>query len=93
MSKSASTTHPQSTARNKLRFHGSISELKDLILPTDDYGEWEEKPNGIWRYRSEDGGGLNWSSTRGTVWFDGRPAPCARLQRTVEAALRNSAKA
>jgi hypothetical protein len=86
-----SPAQPQPAARNKLQFHGSLTELQDLILFTGDYGEWEEKPNGVWRYRSEDGGGLNWSSTRGTLWFDGPPEPCARLRRTVEAALRAGA--
>ena len=66
-----STSQPGSAARTKLQFHRSLSELQDLVLLTGDYGEWQEKPNGIWRYRSADGGGLNWSSTRGTLWFDG----------------------
>jgi hypothetical protein len=39
------------------------------------YGEWDEKPKGVWRYRSEDCGGLNWSATRGRLWFDGSPKP------------------
>jgi hypothetical protein len=84
MSKGTSTTQRQSAARTKLQFHGSLTKLQDLILLTGDYGEWEEKPNGIWRYRSEDGGGLNWSRTRGTLWFDGRAKPRARLQQIIE---------
>jgi hypothetical protein len=84
-----STTRPQSAARNKLQFHGNLTELQDLILLTGDYGEWEEKPNGVWRYHSEDGGSLNWSRTRGTLWFDGPPEPRARLQRLTEARLNN----
>jgi hypothetical protein len=87
MSKGASTTHPQSAARTKLQFRGNLRELQDLVLLTGDLGEWQEKPNGIWRYRSEDGAGLNWSSTRGTLWFDGPPEPCHRLQRLVETCL------
>jgi hypothetical protein len=71
------------------RFIGSLPYLQDLVLLTGDYGEWQEKPNGVWRYRSEDGGGLNWSSTKGTLWFDGPPQARALLQRIVEAALRS----
>jgi hypothetical protein len=61
--------------------------MQDLVLLTGDFGEWEEKPNGAWRYRSEDGGGLNWSSIRGTLWFDGPPEPRDRLQNIVRARL------
>ena len=87
-----SARQPQSAAQNKLQFHGNLTELQDLILLTGDYGEWEEKPNGVWHYRSEDGGGLNWSSTRGTLWFDGPPVCRARLERLIEAALVQSAR-
>jgi hypothetical protein len=83
-----STTRPLPAARIKLQFRGNLSELMDLVLLTGDDGEWQEKPNGIWRYRSADGGGLNWSSTRGTVWFDGQAKPRARLQQIIEARLR-----
>jgi hypothetical protein len=70
------------------RFVGTLRYLQDLILLTGDYGEWQEKPNGVWRYRSEDGGGLNWSGTRGTLWFDGPPQSKERLRALVEAAFR-----
>ena len=84
-----STNQPGSTGRPKLHFHRSLRELQDLVLLTGDFGEWQEKPNGVWRYRSEDGGGLNWPSTRGTIWFDGPPAPRDRLQRIIEARFRS----
>jgi hypothetical protein len=74
-------------SRGPRRFVGSLRYLQDLILLTGDDGEWQEKPNGVWRYRSEDGGGLNWSSTRGTLWFDGPPSLKERLQALVEAAF------
>jgi hypothetical protein len=69
------------------RFIGSLRDLQDLVLLTGDYGEWQEKPHAVWRYRSEDGGGLNWSSTRGTLWFDGPPQARGRLRTLVEAAF------
>jgi hypothetical protein len=71
-----------------LRFLGSLGALQDLVLLTGVYGEWKEGANGIWRYGCDDRAGLNWSSTRGTLWTDGPPQPRARLQRIIEAALR-----
>ncbi len=76
---------------SKLRFQGSLGQLQDLVLLTGIYGEWKEGGNGVWRYVCEDRAGLNWSSTKGTLWFDGPPKPQARLQRTIEAALRRTA--
>lgn len=32
-----------------------------------------ERPNGVWQYKCEDGVGINWSETKGTLWFDGKP--------------------
>ena len=72
----------------KLTFQGSLGASQDLVLLTGIYGERDEKPNGVWRYLCENGAGLNGSSTRGTVWFDGPPQPRARLERTIAAALR-----
>ncbi len=75
----------------KLRFLGSLGALQDLVLLTGVYGEWKEGANGVWRYLCEDGSGLNWSSTKGTLWCDGREQSRARLQRIIEAALRKQA--
>jgi hypothetical protein len=52
-------------------FHGDLAALKDALLPLDLDGEWEEKPNGIWRLRCRNKAGLNWSSTTGKIWCDG----------------------
>lgn len=81
------TCNPKRKAKNRPIFHGTLNQLQDLLLLTGDYGEWEEKPNGVWRYRSDDGGGLNWSSTRGTLWFDGPTKPQARLERVVKSVI------
>jgi hypothetical protein len=32
-------------------FRGDIASLKDALLPLDLDGEWEDKPNGVWRFR------------------------------------------
>src|SRR3712207_9245056 len=75
-------------ADRKLRFCGSLDALQDLVLLTGVYGEWREGANGVWRYVCDGRAGLNWSSTKGTVWFDGPEQPRARLQWIVAAALR-----
>ncbi len=79
---------PKPAPGSKLCFHGSLGALQDLVLLMGVYGEWHEKPSGVWRFVCEDRAGLNWSSTRGTLWFDGPPEPRDRLQGTIEAALR-----
>jgi predicted nucleotide-binding protein len=55
-------------------FRGDIASFKDVLLPLDLDGEWEEKPNGVWRFRCRNKAGLNWASTTGRIWFDG-PEP------------------
>ena len=74
---------PRPAVSPKLTFQGSLGALQDVVLLTGIYGEWDEQPNGVWRYVCEDRAGLNWSSTRGTVWFDGPLKPRARLERTI----------
>lgn len=91
-SQGADHAHPWSPSKpaesSKLRFLGSLGALQDLVLLTCIYGEWDEKPYGVWRYLCEDRAGLNWSSSRGPPWFDGPPKPRARLHQAIEAALR-----
>jgi predicted nucleotide-binding protein len=68
-------------------FNGSLDQLKDLILPLDLDGEWEEQPNGVWKLKCRDRAGLLWSETKGTIWFDG-PGPAKTvLQGKAEALL------
>jgi hypothetical protein len=55
-------------------FRGAIDGFKDVLLPLDLDGEWEEKPYGVWRFRCSNKAGLNWASTTGKIWFDG-PEP------------------
>jgi len=56
------------------KFIGTLQELKDALLPLDLDGEWAGLQNGIWKLKCRDRSGLNWSETKGTIWFDG-PAP------------------
>jgi predicted nucleotide-binding protein len=69
------------------KFHGSLEDLKDRLLPLDLDGDWEVQPNGIHKFKCKDRSGLLWSRTKGTVWFDG-PAPQKEmLASKVEACL------
>jgi hypothetical protein len=74
-----------------IKFHGTITELKDRLLPLDLHGEWQAKPNGVWKFCCKDKAGLLWSETRGTIWFDGPPATTATLADKIEAILANGA--
>ena len=74
-----------------LRFHGSIQDLKDRLLPLDIEGEWESQPNGIWKFKCRDRTGLLWSETKGTVWFDGPQQPRDVLSAKIEQALSDGA--
>jgi predicted nucleotide-binding protein len=64
-------------------FSGSHEQFKDALLPLDLEGEWEEKPNGVWRLKCRDRSGLNWASTTGKIWFDGPPAAQESLKARV----------
>lgn len=69
------------------KFHGTLQELKDKLLPINLDGEWEAKDNGVWRMRCRDRSGLNWSETQGTIWFDGPEPAKGTLAGKVEKAL------
>jgi hypothetical protein len=64
-----------------MKFHGELQALKDRLLPLDLEADWQEMPYGVWRLTCRDHAGMNWSSTRGTVWFDGPPGPRRRTWR------------
>ena len=74
-----------------LSFHGELQQLKDRLLPLDLDGEWQEQANSVWKSRCKDRAGLLWSSTRGTIWFDGPPGPKGTLETKVAAVLADGA--
>jgi predicted nucleotide-binding protein len=69
------------------RFHGSLQELKDRLHPLGLQGEWEPLANSVWKFRCKDKAGLNWSETKGTLWFDGQEGCRAALATKVAAIL------
>ncbi|MBZ9755069.1 nucleotide-binding protein [Mesorhizobium sp. ESP6-5] len=68
-------------------FNGSIAELVAAVESAGAEGNWEEKPNQCWKFTGRDRAGLNWSSTKGTMWFDGPNDPKTALMGTIEAVL------
>ena len=83
----ARSTGPSDAKPKPTHFHGTLTELQDLVLLTGVYGEWHEQPNGVWRFRCEDRAGLNWASTTKRIWFDGPVQPKERLTAIIEEAL------
>ncbi len=71
----------------KMRFQGKLDDLKAVLAPLHLQGDWAELANGVWKFTRDDRAGLLWSSTQGTLWFDG-PAPASqRLSQLVTIAL------
>lgn len=69
------------------KFHGTLEQLKDKLLPLDLDGDWEALENGVHKFRCRDRAGVMWSSTKGTIWFDGPPTTKVALESRVSAAL------
>ncbi len=74
----------------KLKFCGSLAAIKKLTWDAGVRGNWTARPNQVWLFRLRNGAGMLWSSTKGTLWFDGPPAARDELSRVVTAALHRS---
>lgn len=72
-------------------FTGTIDDLKAGVEATGIEGAWEEKPNQCWKFTAKDRAGMNWSSTKGTLWFDGPDAAKNTLIGAVDAVLGSGA--
>jgi hypothetical protein len=57
----------------KLKFMGSICDLRQLLRTNNLIGRWEDQPNGVFMWRGLEGGNLHWASTTKSVWFSGPP--------------------
>ena len=66
---------------------GTFEELEKAVEAAGCVGAWEEKPNSVWRFVNKDRAGLNWSKTKGTLWFDGPADQKAHLEASIVAAL------
>jgi predicted nucleotide-binding protein len=66
-------------------FHGSIDDLKSGVVATGIEGTWTEMPHSCWRFTAKTRAGLNWSATKGTLWFDGPEEAKQAMLAAVEA--------
>ncbi len=69
------------------KFNGSLDGLKDKLLLAGIEGEWQEMANGNWQLKGVEGANINWSSTKGTIWCDGKAAPKAAIEEKIGKAL------
>jgi predicted nucleotide-binding protein len=54
-----------------LKFKGKIEELKTLVDRGGFEGDWSDGGNGNHQFRAANGAILNWSPTKGSIWFQG----------------------
>jgi hypothetical protein len=54
-------------------FKGSRETLADRLSSAGLNPEWFELGNGVWQAVFPEGDSLNWSSTKGTIWCQGKP--------------------
>jgi hypothetical protein len=69
------------------KFHGTLDELKAKVARLGFAGDWVELPNRVHKLICRDKGGMLWSETKGTIWFDGPGPAKAILEKKVLAAL------
>ena len=75
------------------KYHGAIEDLKQLVADAGYEGDWQARPNSCWRFASRDRAGLNWSSTQGTIWFDGPDDSKQKMQAALDAVVIKEAAA
>jgi predicted nucleotide-binding protein len=75
------------SGRMAAKFHGTLAELQAKLEPLALQGEWEEQPNQVYKFRLRSRAGLLWSSTKGTIWFDGPEPQKGNLTHQVLEAL------
>ena len=72
-----------------LKFHGTVEDLKKLVMTTEIPGEWKAGGSGMQTFRSDDGGILNWWPS-GTIQFQGEPDASTNLEQSFNALLSTS---
>jgi hypothetical protein len=85
--RTTSPPHNKWSTPMKLRFPGTLDDLRAAVASLHLRGSWAELTNGVWKFTRDDRAGLLWSSTQGTLWFDGPAPACQRLSQLVAAAL------
>jgi len=74
----------------KLKYYGSIEDLKWLVVSATISGDWEQQGD-KWVFRSSRGGILNWWPSSGTVHFQGKDPGKSQLQEALGKSLTSTA--
>lgn len=70
-----------------IKYLGEPTEFISRLAGVGIDGNWEEKPNDCLRLKIKTGAGINYSTRKGTVWFDGPQGAKDELETKVSAAL------
>jgi predicted nucleotide-binding protein len=65
------------------RFKGTPEELQTAVAEAGIEGSWKEEAGGKYCFRSNQGGVLNWWSTKGTLQFQGQTEAKRELERAL----------
>lgn len=68
-------------------YKGDIKQLKERLFLAGFEGEWFERGNGVWQLKCSGGGNVNWASTTGTLWCDGKPEAKQAIESRLEEVL------
>lgn len=77
----------------KLRFIGTLDAFQALVKGAGCQGQWSDTGNGNHQLRTTDNGIVNWSSTTGSVWFQGSGNGKSTCESQVRSALGEAAVA
>lgn len=66
----ARTASPKQVAM-RVEFKGALDAFQALVARLGITGAWRVLPHGVHKLTTKEGVGVFWSSTKGTVWFDG----------------------
>ncbi len=73
-----------------LKFKGKLEGFQALVKAAGCSGEWTTGDNGNYQLRTTDNGIVNWSSTTGSVWFQGSGPGKSDCEARVRSALSSS---
>jgi predicted nucleotide-binding protein len=71
-------------------FSGSRDQLADKLALAGLTPRWEEKQNGVWQAVFPEGDVLNWSSTKKTMWVQGKPQQKETREKQIASILGSS---
>ena len=76
----------------KSPFVGKFDKIRKFVKKWSPGASWEKQPNGVWLGRWADGAVLGWSSTKGTIWFQGPPLHAMVLEQDIREGLDERAR-